>query len=133
MGHKITILALGSRGDVRPFVPLGQALQQCWYHVCIAAFTTCASLIQRAGLAFAAYTGLSISTISPNPLEISTCRSFPGGTDVRPQPRVVAGKLGAMFSASATHKTYSPGVKNKLYLPTASLRAMLMAGSACDR
>jgi hypothetical protein len=50
------------------------------------------------------YTDRSISTISPNPLEISTCRSLPGGTEVRPQPRVVAGKLGGVFSASATHK-----------------------------
>jgi len=57
MGRKITILALGSRGDVQPFVPLGQALQRAGHHVRVATFTAFAPLIQRAGLTFAALPG----------------------------------------------------------------------------
>src|SRR5690349_1199019 len=57
MGRTITILALGSRGDVQPFVPLGQALQRAGHHVRVATFTAFAPLIQRAGLTFAALPG----------------------------------------------------------------------------
>lgn len=57
MGRKITILALGSRGDVQPFVPLGQALQRAGHQVRVATFTAFAPLLQRAGLTFAALPG----------------------------------------------------------------------------
>lgn len=57
MGRTITILALGSRGDVQPFVPLGQALQRAGHHVRVATFAAFAPLIQRAGLTFAALPG----------------------------------------------------------------------------
>lgn len=57
MGRKITILALGSRGDVQPFVPLGQALQRAGHQMRVATFTAFAPLIQRAGLTFAALPG----------------------------------------------------------------------------
>jgi UDP:flavonoid glycosyltransferase YjiC (YdhE family) len=52
MGRTITILALGSRGDVQPFVPLGQALQRAGNRVRIATFSAFAPLITRAGLEF---------------------------------------------------------------------------------
>src|SRR5689334_502865 len=57
MGRKITILALGSRGDVQPFVPLGPALQDAGHQVRVATFTAFAPFIQRAGLTFTALLG----------------------------------------------------------------------------
>jgi sterol 3beta-glucosyltransferase len=57
MGRKITILALGSRGDVQPFIPLGQALQRSGNQVRVATFRAFAPLIQGAGLAFAPLPG----------------------------------------------------------------------------
>ncbi|HLF88861.1 MAG TPA: glycosyltransferase [Anaerolineales bacterium] len=48
----ITILALGSRGDVQPFVPLGKALQDARHRVCVATFELFASMIRDAGLEF---------------------------------------------------------------------------------
>ena len=57
MGRRITILALGSRGDVQPFIPLGKALQHAGNSVCIATFSAFAPLIHGAGLAFAALPG----------------------------------------------------------------------------
>jgi UDP:flavonoid glycosyltransferase YjiC (YdhE family) len=52
MGRTITILALGSRGDVQPFVPLGQALVRVGHRVRVATFSAFAPLIQSAGLEF---------------------------------------------------------------------------------
>lgn len=49
---RITIIALGSRGDVQPFVPLGRALQEAGHRVRIATFTAFASMIGEAGLDF---------------------------------------------------------------------------------
>lgn len=48
----ITILALGSRGDVQPFVPLGKALQEAGHHVRVATFDLFSSMIRDAGLEF---------------------------------------------------------------------------------
>ena len=45
---RITILALGSRGDVQPFIPLGVALQRAGHHVRIATFELFAPMIQQA-------------------------------------------------------------------------------------
>jgi UDP:flavonoid glycosyltransferase YjiC (YdhE family) len=49
---QITIIALGSRGDVQPFVPLGQALQANGHRVRVATFEAFAPMIQKAGLGF---------------------------------------------------------------------------------
>lgn len=49
---QITIIALGSRGDVQPFVPLGMGLQAAEHHVRVATFTAFAPLILNAGLKF---------------------------------------------------------------------------------
>lgn len=46
----ITILALGSRGDVQPFIPLGKALKDAGRRVRIATFGAFSSMIQEAGL-----------------------------------------------------------------------------------
>ncbi|GAB4581330.1 MAG: glycosyltransferase [Anaerolineales bacterium] len=48
----ITILALGSRGDVQPFVPLGKALQKAGHRVRVATFELFAPMIREAGLEF---------------------------------------------------------------------------------
>jgi len=48
----ITILALGSRGDVQPFVPLGVALQGAGHDVRIATFEAFSGMIKKAGLEF---------------------------------------------------------------------------------
>ena len=49
---RITILALGSRGDVQPFVPLGLALQASGHRVRVATFEAFAGLIQESDLDF---------------------------------------------------------------------------------
>lgn len=49
---RVTILALGSRGDVQPMVPLGQALQAAGHRVRVATFAHFAPLVQAAGLGF---------------------------------------------------------------------------------
>ena len=49
---RITILALGSHGDVQPFVPLGKALREAEHQVCVATFETFSSMIRDAGLDF---------------------------------------------------------------------------------
>lgn len=53
----ITILALGSRGDVQPFVPLGKALQESGHRVRVATFGEFASMIKEPGLEFAEIRG----------------------------------------------------------------------------
>ena len=49
---RITILALGSRGDVQPFVPLGKALQAAGHRVCVATFSLFKPMLHEAGLGF---------------------------------------------------------------------------------
>jgi sterol 3beta-glucosyltransferase len=49
---RITVIALGSRGDVQPFVPLGQALQAAGHRLRVATFETFGPLITGAGLDF---------------------------------------------------------------------------------
>ena len=53
----ITILALGSRGDVQPFLALGQALVNCGQAVRIAATADYAPLAAQYGLAFTPIVG----------------------------------------------------------------------------
>jgi sterol 3beta-glucosyltransferase len=47
---QIGILALGSRGDVQPVIPLGQGLQQAGHRVKIATFESFAEMVHKAGL-----------------------------------------------------------------------------------
>lgn len=50
--RRITILALGSRGDVQPYVTLGQGLQSAGHRVRVATFEAFAPMARAAGLAF---------------------------------------------------------------------------------
>ncbi len=50
MGKKITILLMGSRGDVQPYIPLGMGLQRAGHEVTLAAPSVFAPMIQAAGL-----------------------------------------------------------------------------------
>jgi UDP:flavonoid glycosyltransferase YjiC (YdhE family) len=54
---RITILALGSRGDVQPFVPLGAALQVAGHRVRVATFAAFGGMITAAGLGFTPLSG----------------------------------------------------------------------------
>jgi UDP:flavonoid glycosyltransferase YjiC (YdhE family) len=49
---KITILALGSRGDVQPLVGLGLGLKNAGYEVRVATHATFEKLVQQIGLRF---------------------------------------------------------------------------------
>jgi len=49
---RITILALGSRGDVQPYIPLGKGLQSAGHSVRIATFKAFSPLVLTAGLDF---------------------------------------------------------------------------------
>jgi sterol 3beta-glucosyltransferase len=49
---RITILALGSRGDIQPFIPLGQGLQSVGHQVRIATFGMFEGMIRAGGLQF---------------------------------------------------------------------------------
>jgi sterol 3beta-glucosyltransferase len=49
---RVTILALGSHGDVQPFVPLGRALQGRGHRVRVATFAAFAPMLADAGLEF---------------------------------------------------------------------------------
>lgn len=57
MGRRITILALGSRGDVQPYVTLGLGLRRAGDQVRIATFSAFAPLVRAAGLEFFALPG----------------------------------------------------------------------------
>lgn len=57
MGRRITILALGSRGDVQPYVTLGLGLRRAGHQVRIATFSAFAPLVRSAGLEFFALPG----------------------------------------------------------------------------
>ncbi|NUT96670.1 MAG: hypothetical protein HOY78_32070, partial [Saccharothrix sp.] len=35
MGHRITVLAIGSRGDVQPYLPLGRRLRERGHDVSV--------------------------------------------------------------------------------------------------
>lgn len=54
---RITIVALGSRGDVQPFVPLGRGLQAAGHHVRVATFEDFGELIRSAGREFSPVRG----------------------------------------------------------------------------
>lgn len=49
---KITMIAIGSTGDVRPYMLLGQELHERGHEVTIAAFAPFETMIQEAGLSF---------------------------------------------------------------------------------
>lgn len=53
----ITILTIGSRGDVQPFIALGQGLQRAGHKVKLATHTNYESLISNYGLDFFALEG----------------------------------------------------------------------------
>ena len=54
---KITIIALGSRGDVQPYLTLGQALLSAGHAVRADTFEAFAPLVRAAGLEFAPLPG----------------------------------------------------------------------------
>jgi UDP:flavonoid glycosyltransferase YjiC (YdhE family) len=49
---RITILALGSPGDVQPFISLGKTLLEAGHRVRIATFEALAGMVREAGLDF---------------------------------------------------------------------------------
>ena len=59
---KITILAIGSRGDVQPFIALGKGLQMAGYEVNLATHPIFEAMVRYAGLEF--------SLIQANPQEM---------------------------------------------------------------
>ncbi len=54
---RITILTMGSRGDVQPLVALGQGLKQAGYRVKIATHDAFQAMVEHYGLEFAAIAG----------------------------------------------------------------------------
>jgi UDP:flavonoid glycosyltransferase YjiC (YdhE family) len=62
---RIAILALGSRGDVQPFVALGLGLEQAGHNVVIAAAEDYGDLVRGAGLAFAPVGGSIRALMDP--------------------------------------------------------------------
>lgn len=54
---RITILAIGSRGDVQPCIALGQGLQAAGFDVLIASHADFEPVIRQQGLEFALVTG----------------------------------------------------------------------------
>lgn len=54
---RITILTTGSRGDIQPFIALGQGLKQAGYQVKLATHDTFQEMAQHYGLEFAAIAG----------------------------------------------------------------------------
>ncbi len=54
---RITILALGSRGDVQPYVSLGKGLTGAGHHVRVATFETFRDMVIEQGLGFHPVTG----------------------------------------------------------------------------
>lgn len=70
MSAHLTILALGSRGDVQPFVALGLGLQAAGYRVTIAAAADYAALVQTRGLAFHPLVGQISTLLDPAQVEL---------------------------------------------------------------
>jgi sterol 3beta-glucosyltransferase len=73
---RITMLAVGSLGDVRPYSALGRGLKKAGFDVCLATHETFRSLIRSMGLDFAPIAG--------NPMEIlagDTGKSWLASTD----------------------------------------------------
>lgn len=66
---RLTIIALGSRGDVQPFVALGLGLQAVGYAVTIAAAADYAELVTSYGLAFHSLVGSISALIDPAMVE----------------------------------------------------------------
>lgn len=69
MSRRITILAIGSRGDVQPFIALGLGLQRAGYTVCIAAAADYAELVETYGLAFHPLVGRISTLLDPAGVE----------------------------------------------------------------
>lgn len=66
---RLTIIALGSRGDVQPFVALGLGLQAAGYTVKIAAAADYADLVTCYGLAFHSLVGQISALMDPELVE----------------------------------------------------------------
>ena len=66
---RLTIIALGSRGDVQPFVALGLGLQAAGYSVKIAAAADYAPLVGEHGLAFHHLVGQISMLVNPAMVE----------------------------------------------------------------
>jgi len=67
--RSVTILALGSRGDVQPFVALGLGLRAAGYQVTIAAAADYAGLVGEHGLAFHSLVGHISTLLDPAMVE----------------------------------------------------------------
>jgi len=60
---QIGILALGSRGDVQPVIPLGQGLQLAGHRVKVATFESFADMVLKAGLELAPIKGDAVAIL----------------------------------------------------------------------
>lgn len=68
---RVTILALGSRGDVQPFIALGLRLQAEGYDVCLAAIDDYADLVRQYNLAFAPLIGSARVLANPDAIQVA--------------------------------------------------------------
>ena len=60
----ITMLTMGSAGDVRPYIVLGRELQKRGHHITLAAFSSFAHMVEEAGLHFFPLSGNAEDFIS---------------------------------------------------------------------
>jgi sterol 3beta-glucosyltransferase len=73
---KVVLLALGSRGDVRPMVALGKALQAVDKRVVVVALRDFAPLVEAAGLSFEP---IERTLDESGPAFVEAARKMPGG------------------------------------------------------
>ncbi len=86
---KITMIAIGSTGDVRPYMLLGQELHDRGHEVTIAAFAPFETMIQEAGLSFYPLSGdivdLMGRLLQPDAVGVSYLKEFEKGIrDIAP-------------------------------------------------
>src|SRR2546425_11380065 len=54
---QVAIITIGTRGDIQPYIALGQGLQAAGYEVKVVTFQAFESLVRGSGLDFAAVSG----------------------------------------------------------------------------
>ena len=87
---RLTLLSVGSTGDVRPYMLLGRELQSRGHHVTVAAFSRFRDMVESAGLAFHPLSGsvetMMASIMSPDTSGVTYLpRLWRGVKDAAPQ------------------------------------------------
>ena len=87
---RLTLLSVGSTGDVRPYTLLGRELQSRGHHVTVAAFSRFRDMVESAGLAFRPLSGsvetMMASIMSPDTSGVTYLpRLWRGVKDAAPQ------------------------------------------------